>query len=256
MSTTDQQEDINEEVHDEAHKVMSLMEHLGELRSRLVKCVLVMLFFFCLTIPFAKQIINYLKQPLLNAVSDANLNLHFTGPFDAFIATIKVSILVSVVVSCPVWIFQIWRFVEPALYEKEKKWVVPFSMISILLFLFGVCFSYFLVVPMALQFLLGLGVEIAAPIITIKDYLSMLMLMIFGFGMVFETPVILVLMGLLGVVNASLLAKYRGIILVCIFVVGALLTPPDPISQLAMAVPLYLMFEASIIILRMLGKNS
>ena len=234
---------------------MPLMEHLEELRSRLFKSVVVVAVLFIATMPFASEIIVYLKQPLEALIPNQNLNLHFTGPFDPFISTLKVSMLAAFIFGCPFWIYHLWKFVEPALYPNERKYVFPYAAASIFLFLLGVWFAYFIIIPMSLKFLLGLGTEIGVPIITVKDYLSLLIVMVFTFGLVFETPVILVLFGMLGLISSKTLSKQRGVVVVGVFVVAAILTPtPDPFTQTAMALPLYFMYELSILILKMLKK--
>ena len=239
----------------EGGKVMSLMEHLSELRQRLVRSILAVLVFFVVAMVFSNEIIEILKMPLQSALPDTENVLHFTGPMDVFLTSIKVGFLTAVVFACPVWIYQFWKFIEPALYQHEKKLVLPFIFASTLLFVIGVSFCFYIILPLALEFLIGLGKEVGTPIITITDYVSMLMLMIFGFGFIFETPIILVLLAILDLVSAESLAKYRRYVIVGILFVGALLTPPDPLSQVGMAIPLYIMYEVSILIIRMVKRK-
>lgn len=240
---------------EERLKVMGLMDHLGELRSRIVKSLLAIVALFLVSFTFADYLLNFLKVPLVNALPDGHNALHFTGPMDVLVANIKVSILVSIVGACPIWLYQFWRFLEPALYEHEKKYVLPFAFSSVVLFFSGVAFCFFLILPMALEFLIGYGLQVGTAIITVKDYISLVMILIFGFGLVFETPVILILLALLDLVSAESLAENRKYVLVGILLIGALLTPPDPISQIAMGIPTYVMFEASIIFIRILKRE-
>ncbi|NRA44952.1 MAG: twin-arginine translocase subunit TatC [Oligoflexales bacterium] len=237
-------------------KVMSLFDHLVELRQRIVKSLIAVLIFFGIAMAFSTEIIEFLKQPLLSAIPQNKDALHFTGPLDVFITSIKVGFLTAIIFACPVWIYQFWRFIEPALYKHERKYILPFVFASVGLFVAGVSFCYYAILPLALEFLITLGMEVGTPIITITDYVSMLMLMIFGFGFIFETPLILVLLAILDLVSAEMLAKYRRYVLVGILFVGAILTPPDPLSQVGMAIPLYLMYEFSILIIRMIKKKS
>ncbi len=244
-----------EQEHPENEKWMSLAGHLGELRQRLLRSFIFVFVLLCIAIPFAPQLLELAQIPLVNSLGDSPVNLHFTGPFDVFMVSIKVCVLVSFFLAAPYWIWQIWAFVKPALYEKERKLVVPFAIASIVLFWLGTSFCFFYVLPMGMAYLIQYGAEVATPIITIKDYLSILIPTVLGFGLVFETPVLIILLGMLGLFRAETLARYRSATVVFIFVVAALLTPPEPLTQIAMAVPLYLMFEISIWILYMIQKK-
>jgi len=236
-------------------KAMGLMDHMDELRARVVRSLVAIILLFLVAFSFAEYILNFLKVPLVDALPKGNDVLHFTGPMDVLVANIKVSLLVAVIGSCPIWLYQFWRFLEPALYDNEKKYVFPFIFTSINLFFSGVAFCFFIILPMALDFLIGYGLQVGTAIITVGDYVSLVMVLIFGFGLVFETPVILVLLALMDLVSAESLAQNRKFVLVGILVLGALLTPPDPISQVAMAVPTYLMYEVSIVIIRILKRK-
>ncbi|MEZ4741364.1 MAG: twin-arginine translocase subunit TatC [Bdellovibrionota bacterium] len=239
----------------EGGKVMSLLDHLGELRGRIIKSLLAVIAFFVFALFFSREIIEFLKQPLLE-VLPANANsLHFTGPMDVFIVSIKVSFLASLLAACPVWIYQFWRFVEPALYEHERKWILPFIFVSTALFISGVAFCYFIIFPMTLNFLIGLGTEVATSIITITDYTSLLVILVVAFGLVFQTPLILVLLAVLDLIDVNTLAKNRRFVIVGILTVSAILTPPDPMSQVGLAVPMYVMFEVSILIIRFIKRE-
>lgn len=236
-------------------KMMPLFGHLTELRQRLVRSALAVLIFFVISMAFSTEIIEFLKTPLREAIPGTTDVLHFTGPLDVFLTSIKVAFLCSVVCACPVWIYQFWRFIEPALYQNEKKLVLPFVMASVGLFITGIAFCFYMILPLALEFLIGLGKEVGVPIITITDYISMITLMIFGFGLVFETPVILILLSLLDLVSAQALAACRRYVIVGVLFIGAVLTPPDPLSQIGMAIPLYIMYEVSILIIRLIRRE-
>lgn len=242
---------------EEKLKVMGLMEHVGELRSRLIKSVLTLVALFFVCYAYAPEILTYLRQPLIAVLPKGANSLYFTGPMDVFMANVKLGFFSALVLSCPVWIYQLWRFVEPALYEKERRYVMPFMISAISLFIIGVSFCFYVIIPTALQYLIGLGNEMGAtPIITINDYLSLIMLLMAGFGAIFETPVILVLLAMLDLITAQTLRDNRKIVVVIIFIVAAVLTPtPDPISQCAMAFPTYLMYEGSILIIAYMQKK-
>ncbi len=235
---------------------MSLMEHLDELRSRLFKSFATILVLFIIAMSFSTSIIDFLKIPLIKALPESSQSIHFTGPMDVFLASLKVSFLSAVVLGCPLWLYQFWKFFEPGLYPKERRLILPFTLASMILFLAGTSFCFFVILPMTLQFLIGMGLEVGVAIITINDYLSMLLILIFGFGIIFETPLILVLLAMLDLISAKNLSDLRPFAIVSILVVGALLTPPDPLSQVAMAAPVYLMYELSILIIRILKRDN
>jgi len=234
---------------------MSLMDHLNELRTRLFKSFAIILILFIAAMTFSTQIIEFLKIPLLLSLPASSQTLHFTGPLDVFLASLKVSFLSAVVLGCPLWLYQFWKFFEPGLYPRERRLILPFTIASMLLFLTGISFCFFVILPMTLEFLIGMGLEVGVAIITINDYLSMVLILIFGFGIIFETPLILVLLAMLDIISAKSLAEFRPFAIVGILITGALLTPPDPLSQIAMAAPVYLMYEVSIIIIRILKRD-
>jgi sec-independent protein translocase protein TatC len=236
-------------------KVMSIFDHLGELRSRLMRAGLVVLVFFFIFLGFSEKLMTFLKQPLVKALPPGVNALHFTGPMDVFVINIKVAMLVGVLAACPVWLYQFWKFFEPALYPKERRYILPFIVASIALFVAGISFCFFIILPMTLAFLLDLGMQVGTPIITVTDYISMLMLLLFGFGIVFETPLIIVLLAMLDIIDLEMLTSNRRIIIIIILIVAAIMTPPDPISQMAMAVPVYLMYEMAIVIVRIMKRK-
>jgi sec-independent protein translocase protein TatC len=233
-------------------KIMSLFSHLEELRSRVIKSLMGIMVGFFIAMAFSKSLLEFLKLPLVKVFPPGSQPLHFTGPMDVFLAEIRVSFLAAIAGTSPIWLYQFWRFFEPALYKKERRYILPCMGISVFLFLLGLSFCFFVVLPMTLSFLIQLGSEVGTPMITIVDYLALLSLMLFGFGFVFEAPLILVLLAWIGLLDADTLSRHRKAVIVGVLVVGALLTPPDPISQVAMAIPLYLMYEISIVIIRSL----
>jgi len=237
-------------------KVMSIFDHLGELRTRLMQAGVVVLVFFFIFLAFAEQLMHYLKGPLVEALPKGANALHFTGPMDVFIVNIKVAMLFAILTACPVWLYQFWKFFEPALYPKERKYILPFIVASIALFVAGISFCFYVILPLSLSFLLELGMQVGTPIITVTDYISMLMLLLFGFGLVFETPLIIVLLAMLDIIDLELLTANRKIIALLILVISAIMTPPDPISQMSMAIPVYAMYEMSIVIVRFMKRKS
>jgi len=237
-------------------KVMGLLEHVDELRSRIFKSVIAIVILFAVSFAFSEEILNFLKQPLVRALPKGANALHFTGPMDVFMAQCKLSLFVAMVVGCPIWLYQLWRFVEPALYPHEKKYALPFLMSAVLLFATGIIFCFELMIPWSLNYLIGLGSTVATPIITISDYMSLLTLLMLGFGLIFETPIILIVLSMVGVLSAETLRSNRRIVIVAIFILSAFITPtPDPVGQLIMAIPMYFFYEISIFIIQIIDKK-
>lgn len=234
---------------------MPLTEHLDELRRRLTRSVGVIMALFVLLMFKSQVLLNTLKEPLVAALPAGAPALHFTGPMDVMFTGMKVAFMAAIIISCPYWLNQFWRFFEPGLHQHERKFVQPFILTSVVLFLGGVAFCYFIALPYTLVFLISMGTEVGVPIITVTDYISLLILLFCGFGLIFETPLVLILLSLLGVVDSQMLAGQRRTILVVILIIAALLTPPDPISQIIMAIPLAGLFELSIWIIRRLENR-
>jgi sec-independent protein translocase protein TatC len=236
-------------------KMMSIWDHLAELRSRIVRSLSGVIVLFIVAFAFSDPIIVYLKQPLIRALPPGNAGLHFTGPLDVFLVQIKVAFLVAIVGGSPIWLYQFWKFFEPALYPRERRYVLPFIVASASLFIAGTAFCYYGILPMTLEYLIQMGSEVGTPLITIKDYVSLLLLMVGGFGIIFETPVIIVLLNLLDILSLEALVSSRRFVIVVIMVISAVLTPsPDPMSQFAMAIPCYLMFEIAILAVRLIER--
>ena len=194
-------------------------------------------------------------MPLIQVLPPGANALHFTGPLDVFMVDMKVAMLVGVLMACPFWLFQFWKFFEPALYPRERRFILPFIIASIAVFCLGVAFCYFAILPLSLRYLIGLGLEVGTPMITIKDYVSLLTVLIFGFGVVFETPVLIVLLAMLDLISVEQLTQHRRFIILAILIVSALLVPPDPVSLVALATPVYAMYELAIVVIRIIkGK--
>ena len=236
--------------------MMGLWSHMEELRVRLIRAAMTIFVLFVIALALSKYILNILKEPLKAALPSNMEALHFTGPMDVFMVNIQIAILASIIIGAPAWLYHFWKFLEPALHAKERKYVLPFIGASVLCFLSGILFSYFFMLPVALKYLVGIGLEVASPIITVTDYVSLVTVIMLGFGLVFETPVLLVLLALLDLVSAETLAAQRRVMFVIILIIAAIITPPDPISMLGMAIPCYLMYELSIFIIRFIKPNN
>src|SRR5690606_1685664 len=144
-----------------------------------------------------------------------------------FMVNIKVGFLAAVILGSPIWLFQFWRFFEPALYPRERRYIIPFALASISLFFAGIAFCFFVILPMSMSWLITLGSEVGTPIITVTDYVSLIMVMIFGFAIVFETPIVLILLAALDLISAESLVKHRRLVIIAILIIAAIMTPPD-----------------------------
>jgi len=228
-----------------------LMEHLIELRRRLLWCLaaLAAAFFACLY--FARDIFAVLVQPLLNAGQG---KLIYTDIFEAFFAEVKVALFAAAMLTFPVIATQLWKFVAPGLYAKEKKAFLPFLIMTPFFFAGGATFAYFVAMPWALKFLLGFEGDIGGvqqeALPAVGNYLSFSTRFLFGFGIAFLTPVLLMILERAGLVTREQLAKSRRYAIVAAAAVSAVLTPPDVISMLLLLVPLYLLYEFAIIAIR------
>ncbi|HTL47981.1 MAG TPA: twin-arginine translocase subunit TatC [Verrucomicrobiae bacterium] len=230
------------------------LSHLEELRKRILVSLFVFVACTVAAYFFSRQIVNFLIEPLHK---QQNAQLVFQTPYEAFLTYVKVSAVTGLLLSLPVIFFEFWKFVSPGLYDREKKVILPLSFVCVLLFLAGVCFAYFLVIPFGLGFLLSFQTESLRPLIAIAPYFSFLLGMILAFGALFDFPVVLLGLIKLGVMKTETLASMRKLIVVGIFVVAAILTPsPDPVSQLLLAIPLVLLFEITLLIAGRIEKKA
>lgn len=235
---------------------MPLLDHLIELRNRLLWCVAAMAVAFGVCFYFAKPIFGFLVQPLLAAGQG---KLIFTDIFEAFFVEIKVAFFAATMVAFPVIATQLWRFVAPGLYSKEKRAFLPFLLMTPILFTAGAAMAYYLAMPVALEFLLGFSGDVGGvsqeALPGVGNYLSFATKFLFGFGVAFLLPVLLMLLERVGILTLAQLKAGRRYAVVGIAVVSAVLTPPDIMSQILLLVPMYLLYEMAILAIMITGRK-
>jgi sec-independent protein translocase protein TatC len=233
---------------------MTVFEHLGELRRRLVISIVAVVVAGTIVFIIAPNITNFLVTFYRDATDGKRNALIFTGPLDAFATRLKIATYGGIVLSSPVWLFQLWRFITPGLNPKEKKYAIPFVLSSIILFILG-GFIALLTLEPALNFLLQIGGSDVEPLLTYDKYVSLVALMIVAFGLSFEFPVILMFLLLARIISTQQLRAWRRYAGVIIVAFAALITPSqDPYSLFAMAIPMYIFYEACIIIGRFMKR--
>jgi sec-independent protein translocase protein TatC len=229
--------------------------HLEELRKRLIICVTSVVIGFIISYFFSEQFFSILVKPLQKELPPDSL-LIFTGLPEAFFVYLKISLFAGIFLSCPVILWEIWGFVAPGLYDHEKKYIFPFVIFSSILFVIGLLFCYFIVFPFAFKFFMGYSSDIIRALPSIKEYLSFALKLLLAFGIIFELPVFVLFLAKMGIVNEKMLRSQRKFAILGIFVVAAILTPPDVVSQILMAVPLILLYEVSIYVAKIFGKKN
>lgn len=233
---------------------MTVVEHLTELRRRLIISLVAIAIGGIICFVFAPQIISFLVEFYKNSTADTPNKLIFTGPLDAFATRLKVATYGGIVLALPVWLWELWRFITPGLHPTEKRYAVPFLFASLFLFACGAVVAFLTLQP-ALNFLLKIGGSDLRPLLTADKYISLVSLMIVAFGISFEFPVVLVFLLIARVLTTAQLRHWRRYAAVFIVTFAAVITPSqDPYSLFAMAVPMYLFYEASILVGRFLKR--
>ena len=241
----------------------SFTSHFIELRTRLLNSLIFIFLAFITSYIFAEQIYNFLVEPYANAVKDGEISrrLIFTALHETFITYIKVAFFSAIFLGSPVLLIQIYKFIAPGLYKNEKRAILPYLIFTPILFLFGGLLVYYLVMPLAIKFFLSfetIGSNSSLPIqleAKVNEYLSLIMRLIFAFGISFQLPILLNLLAKIGIVNSNYLRTRRRYVIVIIFALAAILTPPDPITQVGLAIPLLLLYELSIFTVRFSEKK-
>ncbi|MCZ8171286.1 MAG: twin-arginine translocase subunit TatC [Novosphingobium sp.] len=237
-----------------------LLDHLIELRTRLVRCILALILAFFVSFYFANDIFGFLVRPLTNAFPPGEGKLIYTQLYGAFFVNVKVALFAAFMICFPIIANQLWAFVAPGLYAKEKKAFLPFLLATPVLFTAGAAMAYFLVMPTAFHFFLGFegergGLALEALPET-GAYLTLVMQFILAFGISFLLPVLLLLLNRAGIVSRDDLIRARRYVIVGITVVAAIVTPPDVISQLMLAIPLWLLYESALLVMRFTDRKA
>ena len=242
----------------------SFVSHLTELRKRLINIFIFLIIFFIGCYFFAEHIYGFLVEPYASAVKNDDLNrrLIFTALQETFLTYLKVSFFTAFFVTCPFILMQIWKFIAPGLYKHEKIAILPYLVLTPILFFLGGVLVYYLIMPLAIKFFLSFessGVSTNLPIqleAKVNEYLSLVMKLIFAFGISFQLPVVLSLLARIGLVDSEFLKQRRKYVVVIIFAAAALLTPPDPITQIGLAIPLLILYELSIFSVKIIENRN
>lgn len=232
----------------------TLISHLVELRQRLIKCVIAVLIVFAPCGWFANDLFTIIATPLIKKMPVGS-SMIATSLISPFMAPLKLSLFVAVFIAMPYILYQVWAFVAPGLYKREKRFAIPLVVSSIVLFYAGVAFAYFVVFPLMFAFLTTTAPTGVQVMTDITNYLDFVLLLFFAFGIAFEMPVATVLLAATGLVRVETMTKNRGYVILGIFVIAAFLTPPDALSQTAMALPMWFLYEIGIVLSRILLRD-
>jgi sec-independent protein translocase protein TatC len=244
-----------ETAQEEAPHEMTFTEHLNELRVRLVRCIVAAFVGLLACYAFAEDLFRILMNPLLVLLEPTGGALIYTGLPEAFFTHLKVAAIAGLFVASPYIFYQLWMFIAPGLYEGERKYMIPIALCSAVCFVTGALFGYFVVFPFGFQFFLGYASDIIKPMPSVREYFSFSTSMLFAFGFIFELPLFMFFLSVLGIVTHVTLRKIRKFAILGSFVVAAILTPPDVVSQCLMAGPLCLLYEIGIWVAYVFGKK-
>ena len=232
----------------------ALISHLLELRDRLLRALVAVGIAFLPCVYYSNDLFTFVAQPLIARLPEGS-NLIATGVMSPFTTPFKLSFFAALLLAMPVVIYQLWAFVAPGLYRHERRFAVPLLISAIVLFYVGIAFAYYFVFPVMFEFFAHTTPKGVTMMTDINNYLDFVLTMFFCFGLAFEVPVAVVLLVVMGIVPLEKLKKNRGYVLIGIFILAALLTPPDAISQVSLAIPMYLLYEGGILMARLLTRN-
>jgi sec-independent protein translocase protein TatC len=228
--------------------------HLKELRDRLLVCIVAVAIAFIFTYYFKERLFDFLMQPFIK-VMPAQSSFIFTGITEAFLTYFKISVVAALFVAAPVILYEFWMFVAPGLYEKEKKYVYPFIFFGSLFFLCGALFCYFVVMPNMYRFFVSYAREFVTPMPDLKNYMGLTLKLLIIFGFIFELPLVAFYLAKAGIIKAKMLAKKRRYAILAVFIISAAITPPDVVSMILVALPLWGLYELGILIAKVFGKK-
>ena len=242
---------------------LGFISHLTELRKRLIHCIVFLFSIFVVCYFFSEYIYGFLVDPYYSAVKEdgTERRLIFTALQETFLTYLKVSFFAAFFVTSPFILIQVWKFIAPGLYKHEKSALMPYLIITPILFLLGGMLVYYLIMPLAIKFFLSFessGAITNLPIqleAKVNEYLSLIMKLIFAFGLSFQLPVVLSLLARIGIIDSEFLKQRRKYVVVIIFTAAAILTPPDPVTQIGLAIPLLILYELSIFSVNMIEKK-
>jgi len=238
-----------------SNEKMPFTSHLEELRSRLIRIFIAVGILFVVCYFFKEKLFEVLTIPLVVSMPD-NSTMIFTSLPEAFFTYLKVSFFAAIFLSSPYILYQIWKFISPGLYESAKKYVFPFVFFSTIFFVGGSLFAYFVVFPFGFKFFLAFGTEFIRPMLSIKEFLSFSFKLLLAFGIIFELPILMFFLSRVGLVNSRTLITKRKYAILLVFVIAALFTPPDVVTQVLMALPLMLLYEASVWVVKLGEKKA
>ncbi|WP_406243472.1 twin-arginine translocase subunit TatC [Tissierella carlieri] len=230
-------------------KQLTLVEHLSELRKRIIIIFIAIILGAVASYKYIDIIIEYMVKPA------QKLEFIYLSPPELFMAYIKIAIVVGIIISSPISLMQIWLFVKPGLKKNERKYLLLALYLGIVFFLVGSVFAYFTIIPITIEFFTQVSVEQIAPLFSFDSYLSFISSLLFSFGLVFELPLLIILLTQLNLITANTLKKYRKIVILIIFIIAAILTPPDVVSQVLLALPMVFLYELSIWISAWIGRR-
>ena len=249
MEKKDEEDKLDDPANDQP-----LMAHLIELRERTVKAAISVLIVFVAMSPFMKEIFDWLSKPLMVALPDG-AKLLSTGVVAPFMVPLKVTLFCAFVVALPYVLYQFWAYIAPALYKREKRLALPVIVSSVLMFAVGMGYCYFVVFRMVFQFIAGFSPDSVNFAPDIDSYFSFVITMFFAFGLTFEVPIFVMVLNRVGMASAKRLKKIRPYVIVGAFVVAAIFTPPDVLSQLLLALPLVVLYEFGIVLVKVFGRK-
>lgn len=252
---SDKKENLPVEAPDDPRNEQPLVEHLIELRNRIVKSMLAVIIVFLVLSPFMKQLFDALSLPLMIALPQGT-KLLSTGVVAPFLVPLKVTLFVAFLIALPIVLYQAWAYIAPALYRQEKKLVLPVLVSSVTMFGLGIVYCYFVVFRFVFRFIAQFSPESVNFAPDIDSYFSFVLTLFFAFGVTFEVPIIVMVLNHVGVASLDMLKKARPYVIVGAFVLAAIFTPPDVLSQILLAVPLIILYQAGIWLVQIFGKKN